>query len=281
MATTSNTKGAITQATNNKIAKKDPETLKDYVTLYTKSIAKALPSVLTPERFSRMVTTAITTTPKLANCTPQSFIGAMLTAAQLGLEPNTPLGQAYLIPYYSGKTKKEECQFQLGYKGMIDLCYRTGEFKSIAAHIVYENDEFEFEYGLEDKLKHKPTMSERGKPMWVYGLYKLQNGGYGFEVMGYDECLDFGRRKSKTFDNGPWKSDPEEMCKKTLIKKVLKYAPIRSEFIREAVISDGTTPVFNESDKEDAPPIEYINIEADETSVDTETGEVINQKEGE
>lgn len=270
MATTSNTKGAIVSASNKQqTAKKEPQTLKDYVTLYTKSIEKALPSVLTAERFSRMVTTALTQTPKLAQCTPQSFIGAMLTAAQLGLEPNTPLGQAYLIPYGN------KCQFQLGYRGMIDLCNRTGEFKSIAAHIVYENDEFEFEYGLDDKLKHKPSIGEKGKAIWVYGLYKLKNGGYGFEVMSVDECIEFAKVKSKTFDDGPWKTDREEMMKKTVIKKVLKYAPIRSEFIKGAETSDNTTPIFNENKDNDVPPIEYINAEAEETTVDTETGEII------
>ena len=270
MATTSNTKGAIASASNKQqAAKEEPQTLKEYVTLYTKSIEKALPSVLTAERFSRMVATALTQTPKLAQCTPQSFIGAMLTAAQLGLEPNTPLGQAYLIPYGN------KCQFQLGYRGMIDLCNRTGEIKSISAHIVYENDEFEFEYGLDDKLKHKPSMGERGNAVWVYGLYKLKNGGYGFEVMSVDECMKFGKLKSKTFSNGPWQTEPEEMMKKTVIKKVLKYAPIRSEFIKGAETSDDKTPIFNESNDSDVPPIEYIDTEAEETAVDAETGEII------
>lgn len=284
MATTSNTKGAITSATNGQMQKKNnaPTTLKGYIKLYEGEIAKALPSVLTKERFSRMATTALIKTPKLADCSPATFIGAMLTAAQLGLEPNTPLGQAYLIPYYNGRTKQEECQFQLGYKGMIDLCYRSGEFKSIAAHIVYENDEFEFEYGLEEKLKHKPTMGDKGKPMWVYGIYKLKDGGYGFEVMGYDECLAFGKAKSKTFSNGPWQTDPEEMCKKTVIKRVLKYAPIRSEFVRGAETADGMTAIFNKDSDEDTQPIEYINVEvesqngqSENVEVDTSTGEVI------
>lgn len=97
---------------------------------------KALPSVITPERFTRMVLTALSSTPKLQTCTPQSFLGAMMQAAQLGVEPNTPLGQAYLIPYGN------VCQFQLGYKGLMDLAYRSGEVSSIQAHEVHENDTF-------------------------------------------------------------------------------------------------------------------------------------------
>ena len=106
------------------------------------AIARALPSVMTPERFSRIAVSALSTTPKLAECHPMTFVGAMMTAAQLGLEPNTPLGQAYLIPYWNGKTKRLECQFQLGYKGMIDLAYRSGQIVSIQANVVYENDTF-------------------------------------------------------------------------------------------------------------------------------------------
>ena len=115
-------------------------------------IKKALPSVLTPERFTRMVLSALSTNPKLGECTPRSFLAAMMAAAQLGLEPNTPLGQAYLIPYGNN------CQFQLGYKGLIDLAYRSGEVEVIQAHVVYENDEFTCEYGLEPKLTHKPYL---------------------------------------------------------------------------------------------------------------------------
>ena len=87
------------------------------------AVKRALPSVMTPERFTRIAVSALSTTPKLQDCHPMTFIGAMMTAAQLGLEPNTPLGQAYLIPFWNGKSKRMECQFQLGYKGMIDLAY--------------------------------------------------------------------------------------------------------------------------------------------------------------
>ena len=110
-------------------------------------IKRALPSVLTPERFTRMALSAINNTPKLAECSPMSFIAALMNAAQLGLEPNTPLGQAYLIPY---KNKGNlECQFQIGYRGMIDLAYRNERMQSIEAHTVYENDDFSYSFGLE------------------------------------------------------------------------------------------------------------------------------------
>ena len=96
-------------------------------------IRRALPTVLTPERFTRMALSAINNTPALAECTPMSFIAALMNAAQLGLEPNTPLGQAYLIPYKNKGIM--ECQFQLGYKGMIDLAYRSGSSRITQRHL--------------------------------------------------------------------------------------------------------------------------------------------------
>ncbi len=106
-------KNLIQKNTAAMAAKKNP-TLADYVRSMQKGIEKALPSVLTVERFSRIVLSAISNNPQLAQCEPKSFLGAMMTSAQLGLEPNTPLGQAYLIPYRNNKRGVVECQFQIG-----------------------------------------------------------------------------------------------------------------------------------------------------------------------
>ena len=91
----------------------------DLIKAMLPEIKKALPDVITPERFTRMALSALNTTPKLQECTQMSFLAALMNAAQLGLEPNTPLGQAYLIPYNNKGVL--ECQFQIGYKGLIDL----------------------------------------------------------------------------------------------------------------------------------------------------------------
>lgn len=254
-------------------------TMKDWIQKSMTQISKALPSTITPERFARMATTAVTLNPDLGRCTPASFIGAMLTAAQLGLEPNTPLGQAYLIPYNNYKTGQKEAQFQLGYRGMIELAHRSGEFKSIEAHVVYENDEFEYELGLEPKLRHKPAMANRGKPVWVYAVYKLQSGGYGFEVMSKAD-LDEHRKKYSKAKSSPWDSSWEGMAKKTVIKQALKYAPLKSEFIRQTTNEDVTLN-FNETfdDPVDAVMSDESTryVDAEDVEVVEETGEVFDR----
>lgn len=211
----------------------------DLIKAMAPEIKKALPEVITPERFTRMALSALNTTPKLQECTQMSFLAALMNSAQLGLEPNTPLGQAYLIPYNNKGVM--ECQFQIGYKGLIDLSYRNPQMQIISAQAVYENDEFEYELGLNPKLEHRPALRERGEVKLFYGFFKLTNGGFGFEVMSKTAMDAYAREYSKAFDASfsPWKSNYEGMAKKTVIKQALKYAPLKTEF-RRAFSTDET-----------------------------------------
>ena len=247
-----------------------PKKMQDYIKKMQGEIAKALPSVLTPERFTRITLSALSTNAKLAETTPQSFLGAMMTAAQLGLEPNTPLGQAYLIPYRNHGVL--ECQFQLGYKGLIDLAYRSGEVSTIQAHVVYENDEFEYELGLEPKLRHVPAKSDRGDPVFFYAVFRTKDGGYGFDVMSVDDVRAHAKKYSKAYSNGPWQTNFEEMAKKTVLKRVLKYAPLKTDFVR-GLSADETIKTQISEDMFSVP--DETVIEAEGYAVDEATGEVM------
>lgn len=253
-------------AENGMTKKKQPTTIKDYIEIMAPAIKAALPSVMTPERFTRITMSALSANPKLQECSPQSFLGAMMTAAQLGLEPNTPLGQAYLIPYRNHG--KMECQFQLGYKGLIDLAYRSGEVSIIQAHTVHENDDFTYELGLDPKLRHIPAKSNRGNPIAYYAMFKTKDNGYGFQVMSIEDATAHAKRYSKSYSSGPWQTNFDEMAKKTVLKKVLKYAPLKSDFIR-GMAQDGTIKNDISGDMTDIPDVtEYVEV-------DQETGEVI------
>lgn len=227
---------------------KKPQSIEQWIKVMQPAIEKALPKVITPERFSRMALTAIRITPQLADCSPVSFMGALMQAAQLGLEPNTPLGQAYLIPFKNNKRREIECQFQIGYKGLIDLAHRSGEFKSIYARTVYENDDFDFEYGLDQQLKHIPAKENRGKAIYFYGVYQLVNGGFGFEVMSVRDIEETAKKYSQSFSSSysPWQKNFEEMAKKTVLKRVLKYAPIKVEFAKEMAADASIKNEINE-----------------------------------
>lgn len=263
---------AIQAAQTAQIGKKQL-TMQDYIKKMQGEIAKALPSVLTPERFTRITLSALSTNAKLAQTTPKSFLGAMMTSAQLGMEPNTPLGQAYLIPYKNHGVL--ECQFQLGYKGLIDLAYRSGQVSTIQAQTVYANDEFEYELGLEPKLRHVPAKTNRGEPIFFYAVFRTKDGGYGYEVMSIDDVRTHAKKYSKAYGNGPWQTNFEEMAKKTVLKKALKYAPLKTEFVRglsadETIKSDISEDMFSVPDE--------TVIEAEGYEVDGATGEVLENR---
>lgn len=262
-------------------AKAEKKTMQAYIKAMEPAIKKALPSVITPERFTRMVLSALSSTPKLAECSPQSFLAAMMTAAQLGVEPNTALGQAYLLPYRNHG--QMECQFQLGYKGLIDLAYRSGEVSVIQAHTVYENDVFEYELGMDPKLRHVPAKADRGEAVAYYAMFKTKDGGYGFEVMSVDDVQRHAQRYSKSYGSGssPWRSNFDEMAKKTVLKRALKYAPLKSDFVR-GVAQDETIKAELSDEMYAVPDETVFEAEGEEigsTAVNTETGEVIDSAE--
>ena len=266
------TKGGVI-ATAQKEQKQDTQNKKKMQALISAmkpQIEAALPSVLTGERFSRMILSAMSTTPQLAACTPQSFLGAMVQAAQLGVEPNTPLGQAYLLPFRNKGVL--ECQFQLGYKGLIDLAYRSGAVNDIQAHEVYENDVFEYELGLTPILKHKPSMKKRGEVIAYYAIYHTKDGGYGFEVMSKEDIQKHAEGYSKSYKStySPWTNNFDEMAKKTVIKKCLKYAPLKTEFIRQLAADNTIKTELAEHMTEVNDVTEYTDIEVTATPVESE-----------
>lgn len=206
------------------------------------------------DRFTRLVLSSVSSNEKLQNCTPTSFCAAMMSAAQLGLEPNSPLGQAYLIPYGN------QCQFILGYQGLIELAYRSGQITKIDAQTVYENDEFEYRLGWDSKLEHVPAMGDRGNPIGFYALFKLANGGGNFLFMSYEDVLKHAKDHSKSFKNGPWQTHFESMAKKTVLRQLLKYAPIRVE-LSQAIAADETVRDLNE---EEVDTVNVLDIQANE-----------------
>ena len=273
MATTKG--GLIKQATEQKQVAPQQQTLKGIVAGMEGQIARALPPAITPERFTRIVLTTLSSNPQLQKCTPNSFLGAMMTAAQLGLEVNSPLGESYLIAY---RNKGQlECQFQLGYKGLLSLAYRGG-MSSVSCHEVYENDTFEYELGLTPKLKHIPALKDRGEVILVYATYHTKDGGFGFEVMSMDDIRRHRDKFSKAANSSfsPWSTSPIEMAKKTVVKSLLKLAPLAAEQMK-AVATDETIKSSISENMTDLNDETVIDITPEGATVNTETGEIIEE----
>jgi len=257
---------------------------KQFVSLLDKmksQLALALPAHMSADRMARIALTEFRKTPLLAECDPMSVCAAVMVAAGLGLEIGV-LGQAFLVPYRNNKKGIVECQLIPGYRGFIDLARRSGQIISIAAYIVYENDTFELEYGLEDKLVHKPAMKNAGVMVAAYAVAKLVGGGHQFLVMS-KEKIDEVKDKAKA-QFGPWVSDYEEMAKKTVVRRLFKWLPSSVEMQKAALLdehSDAGIQDVKSMLAEDVKNPETDMVaefwEATAEHIDTETGEVKSQ----
>lgn len=224
-------------------------------------IAKVLPKHIKSDHLLRVALTEIRKNPKLLECSSQSLLGALMLAAQLGLEPGI-LGHAYLIPYYNSKTRSTEVQFQIGYKGYIDLVRRSGELQTLDVHEVCRGDAFEYEYGLTPKLMHRPALENRGEPYCYYAIAKLKDGGFMFLVLSVQDVEKF-RKRSKSPDYGPWVTDYDAMAKKTVIKQLAKYLPLSTE-IQTQIVQDEVTKKEYEDVFEAADETDWVDISQQE-----------------
>ena len=236
------------------------ETTRKLLEKITPQIGRALPRHMTPERMIRIALTELRRTPKLLECSPESFCAAIIMCSQLGLEPGSALGQIYLIPF------KSEVTVMLGYKGMIELARRSGQIVSLSAHDVYENDVFEYEYGLHEKLKHVPSLKDRGKLIAVYSVAHFVGGGHQIEVMSKGD-VDKIRSRSKSGQSGPWVTDYPEMARKTALRKLFKYLPISIEKLQTASMLE------EQGDSGEQNLIRLVN-DSEDFEVDLSTGEV-------
>ena len=276
----------LAQAARKTAVEAGSTTVKRFFESNRSTIEALLPRHMTTDRMLKLALGALRTTPKLSGASLSSLLGSVVTCAQLGLEPNTPLGHAYLLPFDKREkregqwvTVETQVQVIIGYKGMLDLARRSGQIVSIAAHEVCENDEFRFAYGLDEELVHRPAMKDRGAVIGFYAVAKLVGGGYSFEFMSVDE-VNFIRDKAaeknrakkdaqgRPIITGPWAENYVEMGRKTALRRLFKYLPISIESLAFAAAIDGNAVAS-------AAPLEEVafNLSSGE-SVDYDTGEI-------
>lgn len=207
-------------------------------------IEAVMPRHMSSERLYQLAVSAINTTPKLAQCSAPSILSCVMKCSALGLEPSAVdgLGRAYILPYRSKNGM--QAQLIIGYRGMLDLARRSGQIKSIEARAVYEGDEFEYAFGLEEKLVHVPSgkVREKGeKPTHVYTIARFINGGKHVEVMSLAEVEAVrARSKSGGSNSSPWVTDFEAMAKKTVVRRAFPYLPVSIEASGADVADEGS-----------------------------------------
>ena len=228
-------------------------------------ISQVLPSHLSVDKMLRVILMSVKKTPDLLQCTPSSVLNSVMIAAQVGIEQDSVLGGGYLIPYWNTKTKMREAQFQISYRGLMDLAYRSAKIYPFEAHVVHKNEPFKCVYGLNPVLEHSLNFDNPSDEIiCVYALAGFEGKRAAYDVMTKKE-VDYRRDRSPggKSPSSPWQTYYEEMAKKTVIKRLCKSLPLSVElrdaikFDNQAESQEGQEPVidlgeFEEFDEQDA-----------------------------
>jgi recombination protein RecT len=229
------------ETSNNAPAKKDD--LRADIERMEQQFALAMPRGMEAGQLVRDAITCLKQNPKLAQCDRMSVLGSLMTCAQLGLRPGV-LGHAWLLPFWDSKQRGFSAQLVVGYQGLVDLAHRSGKISSLIARTVYANDIFDVDYGLEDRLVHKPNLKgSRGDIIAFYAIAKFTTGGHAFLVMTYDEMIEYrqANAKAKTKEGkvfGPWVDNFEGMAHKTCVRQLSKWMPKSTDFARAIEVDE-------------------------------------------
>lgn len=240
MATTADAKKALAE----RDAKKQEPSLIQLIERQKGEIARALPKHLNPDRLARIATTMLRQNPKLGQCTQASFLGALMTCAQLGLEPG-PLGHAWILPYRNKVNDiwVMEATFQLGYKGVIELARRSGQLAKITARTVYsaevDQGKFSARYeGADELIHHEPILiGERGTPVLYYAIAKLTSGEQIWAPLTPGDVETRHRKKSKSPNSPAWTENFESMAWKSCVVEARRWLP-QSPELEQAIAQE-------------------------------------------
>lgn len=273
------------QRVKEQAAKTEIVSVFDFIKMKRSTIEDALPKHIGIERFIAMFTIVVNSNPELSKCTPASLIGALVQTTQLGLMPGI-VNHCYYVPFnnkkqINGEWKTlREVQFILGYKGMIELVNRSREAAILSTEVVYENDLFNYELGLNPTLKHVPVWDDRGKAIGVYCVAKnlLANEKLFIYLQKEDIEKVRGASKAKDSEYSPWSKWWEEMAKKTAIKRICKLLPLAidvqkkistDETVKETIAAD-MTEVVDATNWDEKETIEHTPTPEENAAVDKE-----------
>lgn len=197
-------------------------------------IESSAASMIDPDRLRGVMLSAFTRNPKLFECDPVTVVRAVVEAAQVGLEPTGAIGGAHLVPRWNSKARRNECQLIIDYRGLVQLAKRSGEVARVTARIVRQADEFEYQQGTDEWLRHIPALvPDPGPYVYVYAVAHFKDGGTQFDVMSAAQIQAhierFAPRDKDRNLVGPWVTDPEEMWKKTVLRRLSKLLPLTIE----------------------------------------------------
>ena len=267
-------------AAGREVAERVPEgmTLAHQVQAMEAQFQLAAPRGVEAAQLVRDSLTCLRTVRNLDKAEPKSVLGALMTAAQLGLRPGV-LGHCWPLPFWDGRDKCFKAQLVIGYQGLVELAHRSGKVSSLIARTVYENDPaFDVDYGLSDNLVHKPLINgDRGKPIAYYAGVKLTTGGHAFYVMGHDEMAlyrdKYAPKNKAGAIVGPWRDEFQGMAHKTCVRQLAKWMPKSTE-LATAIEVDGAVRVDLSPTTPAAEAAVHVEI-GEQPDTDVVAGEVV------
>jgi recombination protein RecT len=225
----------------------NPAVVKQAVQLILPALEKALPSGFRPERYYQMAVECALN-PALANCQASTILSAIVKAATLGLSPVNTLAQCYFVPRNTNFGTRENpnwvsvCEFQIGYLGWKFLAENTGKIEYITSGVVREGDVFEFEYGLNPKLSHRPNSKFGDKFLYAYAVVHMIGGSKPFLVMDKAQVEHLRMKNAQSSKNGQmsgaWATDYESMAKAKVVKALIRTSIPVSAGIQDALAYD-------------------------------------------
>lgn len=263
-------RAAVAQRQNQQVDKLTQ--VQRFIDSLSPQIARAIPKHMDADRMARIATTAVRKTPALAECSSVSMAGALLTAGALGLEPNTPTGECYLVPY------KREVTLILGFQGAAKLFYQHPMARTLRAEAVYPEDDFDYSYGTGAFLRHKPSLDRDPKsgPVAYYAHATLASGAEAFVVLTPAEVKAI--RGGKVGPSGDIADPQHWMERKVALKQLVKLLPKSTDLARiDEVDERGGTDLYRTmaAERVEADHFDNTELPAIEGSVDTGTGEVL------
>lgn len=235
--------------------RKPIDTFKAHLSLAMPTLRHMIPQHVTAEKFQAMVVTAVAYDKNLLECTTESLIRETAQAAELGLSLNKSLREADILAVWNGTGNPKQAQLRPRYMGLMKLARQSGEIADIYAHVVHEGDLFEYEYGLDKRLVHRPRGT--GDVTHAYVVWVMKDGTKAFEVLDRaridkirDRSEGYKAFKAGKIKSTPWESDYEEMCRKTAVRAGSKYMPISNEAFARAVDLDNRADASEDSKDE-------------------------------
>ena len=251
-------------------------TLAQQLERMTPEFEAAMPKGREATQLVRDAMTCLRTIKNLDKCDPESFLGSLMTCAQLDLRPGVAsLGHAWPLPYWDGTQKRYRAQLIVGYKGYIELGFRSGKLAGIASRVVYEGEEFAIEFHEDgDKLLHKPSYRGlRGEAVCFYSVARVVGGGYSLtDPMSVEEMKQHRDKHAPRNANGkivgPWVDHFLPMGKKTMVLRNFAMLPKSAEMLTAMQADNGIrvdlTPTADAGEVTERAPRMVIGAVADD-----------------